>query len=153
MIARNQLTHAVVWPNAKNANVALVDCEGTVLGEVPVSYPLMGSELAKRVPDGYSVQPTGCNIVSMSGRLMVQTCGVFDTAVVTERPEVTFEERLARMERREANREKALAYEREKIARLEAELAERDTVVEPVEEPAEPEEATQEPEAEAVDNG
>lgn len=153
MIGRNKLTHAVVWPNAKNANVALVDSDGTVVGEVSVKYPLMGSELAKRVPEGYTVQPTGCNIVSMSGRLVVGTRGVFDTAVVTERPEITFEERLARMERREANREKALARARERAARLEAKLAERDAVVEQDQQQPEPEQAQDEPEAEAVDNG
>lgn len=106
MLDRNTLVHAVIWPQGPNAMVTLVDPDGVVASVVKVKEPLRGSDLAKMIPQGYGVETDACTVLSMSGELLVRTEGEFDTAVVTERAHVSFEERMARLERRERNNAK-----------------------------------------------
>lgn len=148
---RNQLVHAVIWPNGKNPGLTLVDTDGVVQSHVAIRMPVKGSELAKMMPPGHFVEPDQCTILSMSGRLMVGAKAPFDTAVVTERAEIGFEERMQRLERKERRREqrqKFLEAENRALSeRLEAasQREEQEQVVNPLEE----EEATTETEQEA----
>lgn len=103
MYDRNQISHLVFWPNGKGSSLALVSDQGEVLSQLDVKEPVKGSELAKFVPNGYSLDPGGCVVLSMAGQIIVGTKAPFDTSVVTERAEVTFEERMARLERIEVN--------------------------------------------------
>lgn len=129
MFDRNQLVHAVVWPNGRKASLSLIDTNGGIQSTFTVREPLRGSDLAKMVPDGYRVHCDDCHIVTMSGDVVVGTRAAFDTAVVTERAELTFEERMQRLERREARREKKQRqqekYFREQNAELERQLEEQ----------------------------
>jgi len=132
MFNRNQLVHAVIWPNSDHPSVYLVDADGEVKSHVNVAEPLKGSELSKMMPDGYMLDVSGCSVMNMSGKFLATTVAPFDTAVVNERAEVSFEERMLRLERREARRERREAAmvlrERELMERLKA----AEAVVEPV---------------------
>jgi len=105
MFERDQLVYAVIWPSASEALVQLIDTDGVVVAAYPVLEPLKGSEVIKMVPDGYCLGFERCHVVKTTGSILVNTGVKFDTAVVTERAEVTFEERMARLERRERRRE------------------------------------------------
>lgn len=119
MFDRNKLVHAVIWPAGEKPLVTLLDAEGVVLGEVVVREPLKGSELSKMIPQGCELEIDQCTVVNMSGEVIVETALPFDTAVVTEKREETFEERLANMERRIKRREKrAERLEQEHRARM-----------------------------------
>jgi len=145
MFNRNQLAHLVIWPNAKTAVVSLIDPDGEAVSEMSVREPIKGSELAKKMADGFAIHTKRCSVVSVSGDIVVRTRIPFDTAVVTERPVISFEDRMARLERRERRRElkaEADAIENEKLrAIVEAQkktLKENEAVVEEVEQTTEP---------------
>lgn len=135
MFQRNELAHLVMWPREAKAKVELVDEEGVVLSALPVDWPLKGSDIAKMVPEGFCIDPNGCTVVTMSGDILVSTVGEFDTAVVTERPEITFEQRMALLERRQQRselREERLAAENQRLRdQVRAEM-EQETEEEPV---------------------
>lgn len=101
MFDRNQLVHAVIWPIDELSAAALIDTDGVIQGRMPVYKPVKGDELSRMIPKGYCLDFENCHVIKMSGDILVRTIGVFDTAVVTERAEVTFEERMQRLERRE----------------------------------------------------
>jgi hypothetical protein len=139
MFDRNQLVHAVIWPNEKPSQIALVDAEGEVRSTVTFKLPMRGSDVAKWMPDGYQLDVGGCTVVSMSGRVMVNTVAPFDSAVVTERPEVTFEDRMLRLERRDKRREeRAAQLERQYQTALTELREQREEVVEDVTDDDEP---------------
>lgn len=106
MFSRNELVHAVIWPDGRKSSIALIDPDGIVVATLPVREPLRGSDLSRLIPDGYCVDWDNCAVVNLSGEPVVRTVGQFDTAVVTERAELGFEERMQRLERRERRREK-----------------------------------------------
>lgn len=125
MLSRNQLVHAVIWPKGPDSVVSLIDADGVDQAHVKVRQPMRGSDITKLIPEGYSVLPEECHVVTTSGELLVNKGVKFDTAVVTERPEVPFEERLAALERRERRRVKReermrLEYERRLAGAVEA---------------------------------
>lgn len=139
---RNQLVHAVIWPNAKDAAIALYDTVGVEVSRVKIDHPKKGADISRMMPQEYLLGVVGCTVVSLSGKPVVSTKAPFDTSVVTERPEVTFEERLARMERtelrrrkREAQREAEMEAAVEELAALRAERAAAGISDEPVVEP------------------
>ena len=129
MYDRNQLVHAVIWPKGKTATITMLDAEGVVHSEFAVREPMKGSELSKMIPPGYGVEFDDCTVLSMSGEILVRTVGEFDTAVVTERAQVTAEERLQRLERREMRRERRELEREQENAELRRQLADRETVV------------------------
>lgn len=118
MIQRNKLVQAVIWPAGPNAHYSLIDAEGVELARVAVAAPVKGFDLAKVVPPGLSVDVTDCEVLSMTGKNVARTRAQFDTAVVTERPEITFEERMARLERRDKRREEAEKRRQEEHERV-----------------------------------
>lgn len=119
MFDRNKLTHLVFWPDAKNAALNLVDPDGVVCSAIPVREPIFGSAIARAVPNGFAIEPSGCLAVTMSGDIKVTTRGEFDTAVVIERHRPTADERLAALERRALRRERREeAYIRELETKL-----------------------------------
>jgi hypothetical protein len=124
---RNQLVKVVIWPNGPDAQIHLHDAseDSVIVGEVHVKAPLMGSELARKVPPGYHLAVYDCTVVSMAGELLVTTEVEFDTVVVTERAEKTFEERFAELEMRERNRERR-EKQREERERQREEQYQRD---------------------------
>ncbi len=127
MFDRNELVHAVFWPDAehpKEAKINLVDTDGVVQGEIDLDRPIKGAELASMVPNGFYLSPLKCIALSMSGKQVVATKAPFDTAVVTERPEVSFEDRMARLERREMRRERRERQREEEHQRIMAEARE-----------------------------
>ena len=106
MFDRNKLAHLVFWPDVAKAALNLVDPHGVVVAAYRVSEPVLGSDIARRVPDGFAVEASGCVVLTMSGLIRVSTRGEFDTAVVTERHRPTADERLAALERRALRRER-----------------------------------------------
>lgn len=121
MLTKQNLVNAVIWPNGPKAAIALFDTSDEGGGEqvalVPITVPKEGREIAKMIPEGFSVDVEECTVVKLSGPIIKGTKGKFDTAVVTERPEVTFEDRMARLERITLRREKA---QKARMAELEA---------------------------------
>ncbi len=95
---RNALVHAVLWPKGKASSVSLIDDEGVSQGEYRIVEPVMGSQLSKMIPQGFFLHTGDCGVVSMAGKPVVATVAEFDTAVVTQKREVTFEERFKMME-------------------------------------------------------
>lgn len=155
MLTRNQLTYAVIWPSGPDAALQLVTDDGEVYGEMSVTEPLKGSELAKLMPDGMAIVADQCSLITTSGKILVQTKTPFDTVVVTERAELTFEDRIAAMEVRERWRDRAY---RAKMAEMQAAIDGAGEVIE--EPPAETETAPEtvsepvsEPESEGVTDG
>lgn len=125
MFNRNQLVHAVFWPLGEGtAFLSLLDTDGVVQGEIPVNEPLLGSEVARKMPDGFFIEPEGCTVHSMSGKYLIGTPQPFDTAVVTERAQISDTERLDRLEttaRRYQQRQTALEVQNNALRqRLEA---------------------------------
>lgn len=138
MFDRNQLVHLVLWPNASGAGYRLVDDQGEVIAQVKVTEPVTGAQLAKLVPKGLFIDPTGCTVVTLSGDIRVRTQGQFDTAVVTERSKPSLEERFALLERRERKREQreaALAAENQKMRNAMKAKEKADETAQVVEEP------------------
>lgn len=140
MFTRNQLAHLVFWATQARAKVDMIDPDGAVVGSTKVTTPLRGSDLARCVPEKFTVEPVGCLVVTLSGDIRVGTRGEFDTAVVTDRDKPSLEERFLRLERRERRREQR---ERDLAAQNERLLAEREErqneeVVEQDETPVEP---------------
>lgn len=120
-LQRNQLVHAVIWPATRSATVDLIDVDGQEMASFKVAQPILGSDVARWMPDGYTVSCQSCTVVAKSGAILVGAQAQFDTAVVTVRPEITFEERMERLERRERRREAREKKREEEIARLMAE--------------------------------
>lgn len=149
-LCRNALVHAVIWPKGPKASIALIDTdEGVVHSEFKLTEPVKGSVYAAMMPDGFVLDCNGCTVLSMSGKLIVRTETEFDTVVVTERAEVTFEDRMQRLERRERRRERRERQLEEEARTLRERLAQREGDAEAVVEPSEPEtapEAATEPE-------
>ncbi|KJZ25120.1 hypothetical protein [Tritonibacter mobilis] len=109
---RNQLVHAVIWPEGPDgASATLYDTDGVVLSEVPITEPVKGSVWSSLMPQGYKIDIAGCNVISMSGEVVVATRTEFDTVVVTERAEVSLEHTMQRMVNK-AVREERLRAER-----------------------------------------
>jgi len=115
---RNDLVLAVIWPTGPEAFLSLIDAEGVFLGGFNVVEPVRGSEIAKMVPDGLRIHFNDCSVINTSGRLVYGKKQPFDSAVVTERAQQTFEERFAALERKERYRDR-------RAKRLEAELQSR----------------------------
>ncbi len=153
MLTQKNLVNAVIWPNGPKAAIALFDTSAEGGGEqvalVPITVPKEGREIAKMIPQGFSVDVQECTVVKLSGPIIKGTKAEFDTAVVTERPQITFEERLARLERVE--RRKVIAQQKrieeleagaEELAAIkakeaaEAEIDAEKNVVEPTPEPS-----------------
>lgn len=135
MFTRNQLVHAVLWPLAKRVSITMLDAEGVVHGEFVISKPMLGSELARMVPDGLFVagEEGELSVFSMSGDPVIATRVEFDTEVVTEKREMTLEERFAQLEmrqRRAAEREARLREQNKRLA-AEAEAALAQVVEQP----------------------
>jgi hypothetical protein len=138
MLKRNELVHAVIWPVTADAQYNLVAMETVeikgeptvkevILGEVPVTAPVRGSDLAKMIPDGCCVKYDGCTVVKLTGDILVRTVAPFDTAVVTEKAQMSMEERMQRLELRERRRGQREKEREQETARLRAELeAERE---------------------------
>lgn len=125
MFNRNQLVHAVFWPLGEGtAFLTLLDTDGVVQGECPFNEPLLGSEVARKMPDGFFVKVEGCTVHSMSGKYLIGTPQPFDTSVVTERAQISDSERLDRLEltaRRYQQRQAALEVQNNVLReRLEA---------------------------------
>lgn len=131
MIERNALAFAVIWPANKQSYISLIDGEGVECAQFKVEQPLKGSELAKVVPEGYYVAPCkNCKVVTIAGRPVVRTVGEFDSAVITEKPQLGFEERMQNLERRERRREKREQAREEETALLRQRLKEAEAVTE-----------------------
>lgn len=133
MFDRNQLTHLVIWPAESGAGYRLVDGEGEVLAQVAIGEQVLGSTIAKAVPQGLYIDVTGCTVVTLSGEVRVTTKGQFDTAVVVQRSRKTPEERLEALERRERVREQRqvkLAATNRKLADQLKQKGEQDDVLE-----------------------
>lgn len=150
---RNQLVHAVIWPQGPDAaSATLYDTDGVVLSEVPITEPVKGSVWSALMPQGYKLDIAGCTVISMSGEVVVKTRTDFDTVVVTERAEVSIEETIRRMTvkamRQERAREERRAQrqaERQQEREDEPELVEDDT------DPVTPEDSATEPTTEPED--
>lgn len=129
-LCRNKLVHAVIWPKGENPRIALIDTDGVEQSVLTITEPVKGQHYSNMLPEGYHLEVQDCHVVSMSGKLVIATPVPFDTAVVTERAELTFEERLERMERRSIRAEQERARrEREREREVEAlrqQLAERE---------------------------
>ena len=102
---RNDLVHAVIWPKGPAALAILYDTDGVIQGDVPIKDPVRGSVFANMMPEGYQISFSDCGVMSMSGELVIATRTPFDTCVVTEKREMTFEDRLIAMERRDRRRQ------------------------------------------------
>lgn len=142
LFKRDDLVHAVIWPKGKSACVSLIDAYGVEQSLYPVRAPRKGSELAKMIPQGYSLLVHECLVVNMSGKLVIGTSAPFDTSVVTERAEVTFEERMNRLERIQVRRDARQAQLERENAELLRQIEEgraAQSVVEPVTEETPPE--------------
>lgn len=136
MFERNDLLHLVFWPNAaEGAGFDLVTEGGEVKGGFAIQKPITGVELQRFVPQGLSVVAHSCAVYGLAGRLVTITETPFDSAVVTEKREETFEDRFAKLEgrvRRSEQREAKLAKENAQLlaerakAASEAAQAERD---------------------------
>lgn len=129
MLDRNQLVHAVIWPNGDDACVTLIDADGVYQSRFSVVQPLKGSDLARLIPPGYWLKFDGCTVLSMSGDVLVGGIAEFDSAVVTERREVTFEDRIAILERRDIRRQRQHDHEMNRLRQAQ-ERAEAAPVVE-----------------------
>jgi hypothetical protein len=143
---RNGLVHLSIFPTSENASYDLIDQdEGEVYARVPVRDPLRGSDLSKMVPDGLQVEFADCVVFNMSGKLVIGTPIDFDTAVVTERAEMSLEETMRRL---------VVVEMRKQAAQAQQQAQQQEAPAEPEEAPViEPESATephQEPE-EATD--
>lgn len=148
-LCRNALVHAVIWPNGPEASLALLDTDGVVQSEFRLTEPTKGSFYSSMMPDGFVLDCNGCTVLSMSGKLIVRTEVEFDTVVVTERAQVTFEERFARLERLQRRRDIRERKLEEEARTLRERLAQREGEAEPLVQPPEPEtppEAPTEPE-------
>ena len=131
MFDRNKLSHSVIWPAGPDANIHLVNQNNDLVAAFEVKEPIKGSDLAKLIPADYTLDFENCIHVTMSGDLVIGRQIEFDTVVVTERAEVTFEERMARLERRELMRERERQRERLELQRLREQAAAREQVIEP----------------------
>jgi len=131
MLSRKELNHAVLWPNGTKAAYSLVSSDGEVVATVPLTVPVKGSELVRLMPDGFGVTLNNATLVFKEGAYTNER-QPFDTVVVTERREVTMDERLARLEMRDANRQKALIEAKRSAQLAEKRLAEieADSVIE-----------------------
>lgn len=162
MFERNQLAHLVFWPENNKSIVTLVDPNGVVIDDDGVELaepqemelasfkldrPMLGMEIAKTLPADLCIKSENVTVVTMSGEIKVTTVAPFDTTVVTERPVISAEERLDRLEIREQRNEARQA----KLARENRELREqilaqrdRDEVVEEPAQETEQEEGQEE---------
>lgn len=125
MFDSNQITHWVFWPQVHDARLVLVSPHGEEVGFVEVTEPRLGAEMAKRVPEGYKLEPVGCVGFSLSGEPIVGGDGKFDTCVVTERAVVTDAERfemLVKLDRRRAQQIAAVELAAAKRDKEQAEL-------------------------------
>lgn len=120
---RNKLTHAVLWPNGAEAAYSLVSPDGEVIATVALIEPVKGSDLSRLMPDGFEISLNNATLVFKEGRYTNER-QPFDTVVITERREVTLDQRLARLEMRDINRQKALTEAKRAHAKAEARLAE-----------------------------
>ena len=151
---RNGLVHLTVFPSGESASYALHDPQtGEVYAIVPVRDPIRGSDLSKMIPDGLHVEFADCVVFNLSGKLLIGTAIEFDTCVVTERAEITIEERLQRMELRDQRRQALERKRQEEFERWKREQAEMqvdptETEEAPVIEPETAPEAQPEPEEE-----
>jgi len=151
---RKELTGVVLWPSsgAKTAaQVLLCSADGEMFASFTLDKPMRGEDLARVVPPGCGVETTGCEVISSAGKLKVQDQMRFDTAVVMERREQTFEDRMERLERQQRAREKQfneLANARKRMAEENERL--RQQLEQTVEEQAATEEQPSEPTVDAT---
>lgn len=129
-LTRNKLTHSVFWPGKGDSTFALVNPDGEVLPEVFFNAPFRGSDIAKLVPDGFEILTDNAVVLSMSGKVLIGEPTDFDTVVVTQRAEVSLEDRLAQLERKDRNRDKDLRKLKREKRKLEEELGALEPVVE-----------------------
>lgn len=106
MFDRNQLAHLAIWPREKNSRITVLDGDGVVYASSRIDAPMRGSDIAKLLPPRFFVDLGDCAAFSMSGDVLIRTVAPFDTTVVTEKAVISFDERMARLERREYRREK-----------------------------------------------
>lgn len=113
MFERDELLHLVFWPKGDvSSGLDVLNKEGEVLGGFPIVKPMRGFDLQRLVPGGYCIKPFGCAVFGLAGALVTITETPFDSAVVTEKREETFEDRFAKLEgrvRRAEQREAKLA--------------------------------------------
>lgn len=136
MFERNDLVHLVFWPSTVEGSVIdLVTGNGEVKAGFAIQKPITGVELQRFVPHGLSVVAHSCAVYGLAGGLVTITEMPFDSAVVTEKREETFEDRFAKLEsrvRRSEQREAKLAKENAQLladramAASESAQAERD---------------------------
>lgn len=151
---RNQIAHLVVWPVHKTSSMELIDTDGVSQSELRVTEVLTGHQLAKTLPEGCLIEFKECFVANMKGETIMGGKGEFNTIVVRERPEITFEQRMQRLERqernravREAKRQADLERATEELAALRAEQAAQDVLdpQDPPEDPQDPPAAPLEP--------
>lgn len=128
---KQKLTHAVVWPNGQKANVELVDPDGEVQAKVPIKFPVRGSDLARMMPDQYTLETEACTVVSLSGKVLVASEMQFDTAVVTERREITMEEKIEIIARRAVQDDRKKREEQRRKRKEQREAQEQENGDEP----------------------
>lgn len=152
MFERNEIVHSVIWPAGTEPVVALIDVDGVQQGHFWLKEPMRGSELAKQIPADWFLQFQECTLVKMTGEVVIGNKIPFDTKVVTERAELTYEQRLLAVERRDKHRAKA---EKQRQAEFEAFMKEQrekaealEAVTEPPETPTDEEPEVKAPEGE-----
>jgi len=126
VFSKDDLVFAVIWPNGDDANMSLIDADGVYLAHVPVKAPVKGADLARMVPKGFKVDTAKCVVVHTNGGLMARTKAPFDTAVVTERRELSFEEKMQSFVRTEVRRQQLRAAKRAEAESILAEEGEGD---------------------------
>lgn len=130
MITRDQLSQLVIWPQGQKAQLSLVEAEhGEALASYVIRGPVKGSDLARMMSPNFYLDVEGAIVVDMNGEVVIGKPIPFETTVVTERAEISLDERLSRLERREKRREKREKRLAEQNAELVRQLAERDSVV------------------------
>jgi len=149
-----KLTGLVFWPSTGaqvDAQVLLCNADGEMFAAFKLEKPMRGEDLARLVPPGCGVETTGCEVINSTGSLKVQDQMRFDTAVVMERRQQTFEERMERIERAQRAREKQfmeLANARQRIAEENERL--REQLEQSEQQTGEPEVTTTEPKSDAT---
>lgn len=125
MFTRNQLVHAVLWPNGPKATASLIDTDGVEIAKFKIEKPTLGSELCRFLPADFHLDAYDCVALTLSGDLVIETRLDFDTVVVTERAEISIEDRMQRLERREQRRQRRQERELEELKRLREQEATR----------------------------
>ena len=122
---RSELLNIVIWPAAAGAcvNLFINDPDPQQVGTFEVTSPLRGVDFSKMVPDVCEVEFEGCFLCSTCGPVQYTTAVDYDSDVVPHRKELSSEERLERLERRDFNLQKLLAAERLTAIELNAKIA------------------------------